>query len=246
MVGFGAALTDSSAWLIENKLDQVQRTQLLQSLFSNGQGEAGMNYLRLPMGASDFTASGFYTYNDLPVNQTDPNQSQFSIAHDEAYIVPILQQIQAINPELRLMSSPWSAPAWMKTNGALSGGELDPQWYGSYAIYLKKFIDAYAAHGLPIDTITLQNEPLFTPGDYPSMGMSAATQAQLIKNNVGPLFAATGIETDVILYDHNWDNTEYADQILGDPLTRQFVAGTAFHGYAGNVSAQSTLHESTP
>jgi glucosylceramidase len=245
MVGFGAALTDSSAWLMQNRMNATQRGALLDELFSSS-GGIGINYLRLPMGASDFTASGFYTYNDLPAGQTDLTQSQFSVAHDEAYIIPLLQQAQAINPDLRLMGTPWSAPAWMKTNGSLFGGALDSQWHGSYAIYLKKFVDAYAAAGLPVDTLSLQNEPLFTPGNYPSMGMSSAQQAELIKNHVGPVFAAAGIDTRILLYDHNWDNTDFANDILNDSTARQFVAGTAFHGYAGDVSAQSDLHNSHP
>jgi glucosylceramidase len=244
MRGFGASLTDSSAWLIDQRLNATQRSALVESLFSTAQG-AGMNYLRLPMGASDFTASGFYTYNDLAPGQTDINQSQFSIAHDQAYIVPLLQQIKSVNPELQLMASPWSAPAWMKTNDSLFGGQLNSQYRNSYALYFRKFLQAYAAEGLPIDAITLQNEPLFEPNDYPSMGMTAADQAALVRA-VGPALNNVGLETDIVLYDHNWDNIDFADQVLNDPIARQFVAGTAFHGYAGDVTAQSTLHDAHP
>ena len=143
------------------------------------------------------------------------------------------------------MASPWSAPAWMKTNQSLFGGELQFQWYGSYAIYFKKFIEAYRAAGLPIDAVTLQNEPLFT-SNYPTMRMSAGQQADLISNYFGPLFASSSISTEILLYDHNWDNTQFADFILDDSATRQFVAGTAFHGYAGDVGAQSVLHNAHP
>ena len=245
MAGFGTALTDSSAWLLQNRLNTGQRNALMNLLFSPSSG-IGMSYLRVPMGASDFTASGFYTYNDLPAGQTDLTQSQFSVAHDEAYIIPLLQQARSLNPELRLMGTPWSAPAWMKTNGSLFGGSLDSQWHGSYASYLQKFVESYAAAGLPIDTLSLQNEPLFTPSNYPSMGMTAGQQADIIKHHLGPLFAAAGIETRLLLYDHNWDNIDFANTILNDPAARQFVAGTAFHAYAGNVSAQSTLHNLHP
>ncbi|MEM8681227.1 MAG: glycoside hydrolase family 30 beta sandwich domain-containing protein, partial [Planctomycetota bacterium] len=113
-------------------------------------------------------------------------------------------------------------------------------------VYLKKFIDAYTAAGLPIDALSLQNEPLFNPGNYPSMLMSASQQLDLIKNHVGPVFEVSDIDTKLLLYDHNWDNIAYADQILDDPVARDFVAGTAFHGYAGNVSAQGELHQSHP
>jgi len=243
--GFGASLTDSSAWLIENEMSSSQRNDLMNLLFDPTNG-VGMNYLRLPMGASEFTASGFYTYNDLPGGQTDMTQSQFSIAYDQQYIIPQLQQALAINPDLKLMGSPWSAPAWMKTNSSLIGGQLQSQYYGSYATYFQKYIEAYAAEGLVIDAITLQNEPLATPVNYPGMSMSSTQQIDLIKNYVGPTFAAANIDTKIILYDHNWDDTSYAIDALNDPLVRQYVAGTAFHGYAGDVSAQTTVRDAYP
>ncbi|TFH49750.1 MAG: glycoside hydrolase, partial [Lysobacterales bacterium] len=243
--GFGASLTDSSAWLIQNRLSGVQRDKLMKLLFAPDTG-AGMNYLRLPMGASDFTASGVYTYNDLPSGQTDATQSQFSIAHDQQYSIPQLLQTKSLNPNLKLMGSPWSAPAWMKTNSSLYGGELDSQWRGSYAVYLKKFIDAYAAEGLPVDAISIQNEPQNVNLSYPTMAMSAAQQTDIIKNHLGPLFAAAGIDTKILIYDHNWDDPGYAIDILNDPQAKPFVAGTAFHAYAGDVSAQTTVHDAHP
>jgi hypothetical protein len=134
----------------------------------------------------------------------------------------------------------------MKTSNSLIGGQLRSQYYGSYAIYFKKFIEAYAAEGLTIDAITLQNEPLFTPGNYPGMSMSSTQQADLIKNHIGPVFDAANIDTKVFLYDHNWDVTSYAIDALNDPQVKQYVAGTAFHGYAGDVSAQTTVHNAHP
>ena len=233
--GFGASLTDSSAWLIQNKMNQTQRDNLMNLIFSPTSG-IGASYLRIPMGASDFTASGQYTYNDLPSNQTDIPQNNFSIAHDEQYIIPQLQQARALNPELSIVASPWSPPAWMKTNHSLMGGQLDPQYYESYATYFDKFIQAYAAEGVKIDAVTMQNEPHFTPGDYPGMYMSSAQQADLIKNHVGPKFAAEGLDTKIFLWDHNWDEPNFPIDALNDPQLKQYVAGTAFHGYAGDVS----------
>lgn len=243
--GFGASLTDSSAWLIQNKLNGDQRNALMKLVFSPETG-AGMNYLRLPMGASDFTASGVYTYNDLPGLQTDGTQSNFSIAHDQQYIIPELLQAKSLNPNLKLMGSPWSPPAWMKTNKSVYGGELDTQWYGSYAVYFKKFVEAYAAEGLPIDAISIQNEPENVNLSYPTMAMSAAQQADFIKNHLGPLFTAAGIDTKVLIYDHNWDDPGYAVNVLNDAQAKAYVAGTAFHSYAGDVSAQSTVHDAHP
>jgi glucosylceramidase len=244
MSGFGAAMTDSSAWLLQNKLTAAQRDKLMRQLFSPQSG-IGLNYLRVPIGASDFTASNFYTYDDNPAGGTDEFQQQFSVAHDQSYIIPRLQQASQLNPNLQLLASPWSAPAWMKTNNSLQGGSLAAQWEGSYTLYLAKFLEAYQAAGLPFDTITLQNEPLNT-SNYPTMSMSAAQQIDLIKNHVGPIFAAKGLTTKVIAYDHNWDNTAYPLQVLGDAAASQYVAGTAFHAYAGDVSAQTTVHNAYP
>jgi glucosylceramidase len=244
MSGFGAALTDSSAWLLQNKMSAAQRDKLMRQLFSPDAG-IGLSYLRVPMGASDFTASGFYTYNDNPSGGSDGAQTKFSVAHDDAYIVPRLQQALRLNPALKLMASPWSAPAWMKTNNSLIGGSLAAQWEESYARYLVKFVQAYAQRGLPIDTITLQNEPLNT-SNYPTMFMSAAQQARIIADQLGPQFAANGINTKIIAYDHNWDRTDYPLEVLSNTAARPYVAGTAFHAYAGNVSAQTTVHNAFP
>jgi O-glycosyl hydrolase len=244
--GFGAAMTDSSAWLIQNELTAAQRDKLMRQMFSPTSG-IGLNYLRVPWGASDFTASGYYSYNDNPSGGSDEFQNQFSIAHDEAYIIPRLQQALALNPELKLMGSPWSAPGWMKTNGSLVGGgaSLKTQWEASYALYLARIIQAYAEEGLEFDTMSLQNEPLHT-SNYPTMSMSATQQINIIKNNLGPLFAAEGIDTKILAYDHNWDNTAYPIQVLNDPIARQYVAGSAFHAYGGSVSAQTTVHNAHP
>ena len=242
--GFGAAMTDSSAWLMQNELTVPQRDKLMRQLFSPTAG-IGINYLRVPIGASDFTASGFYTYNDNPAGGTDPLQQQFSISHDQAYIIPRLQQARSLNEDLKLMASPWSAPAWMKTNNSLTGGSLAPQWQAAFARYLTKFVQAYEASNLPIRTLTLQNEPLHT-SNYPTMSMSATQQIDLIKNHVGPMFAAENISTKLLAYDHNWDNTAYPISVLNDPVARQYVAGTAFHAYGGSVSAQTTVHNAHP
>ncbi|MBA3484338.1 MAG: glucan endo-1,6-beta-glucosidase [Pirellulales bacterium] len=244
MSGFGAAMTDSSAWLMQNEMSATQRDKLMRQLFSPESG-IGLNYLRVPMGASDFTASGFYSYNDSPLGGTDNQQEQFSVAHDDAYIVPRLQQARQLNPALRLMASPWSAPAWMKTNNSLLGGSLAPQWEASFARYLSKFVQAYTERGLPIDAVTVQNEPQHT-SNYPTMSMSAAQQARLIGSHVGPQFAADGVTSKIVAYDHNWDNTAYPLAVLADPLANQYIAGTAFHAYAGNVSAQTIVHDAYP
>ena len=160
--GLGAAMTDSSAWLIYDQISPVARLALMQDLF----GSAGirLGFLRVPMGASDFTVSAQpYSYDDLPPGQSDPSLANFSIAHDLSYIIPALRQALAVNPGLELLANPWSPPAWMKANGSLDNpggaGTLLPTAYGPLAGYFVKFLEAYAGYGVPIAAITPQNEP---------------------------------------------------------------------------------------
>ena len=240
MEGFGASLTDASAWLIQNRLSPTQRAALLAQLFSPEAG-IGISYLRMPMGASDFSLTA-YTYDDRPAGQTDPNLAYFSIAHDEEYIIPILQQARALNPQLQLMGSPWSPPAWMKTSQSLNGGFLAPQWHAAYAQYFVRYIQAYTAAGLPIQAVTPQNEPLNNTTGVPSAGMTASQQGSFIGHYLGPALAAAGLDTQIVCYDHNWDQWNYPLTVLSDPAAYAYTAGSAFHAYAGDVSAQALVH----
>ena len=240
--GFGAALTGSSAYLINN-LSTSQKNSLLSNLFDPENG-AGMSYLRLTIGASDFSLEDF-TYNDMPQGQEDPNLDNFSIASDEVHIIPVANDILAINPEVKFMGSPWSAPAWMKDNESLYGGKLEEQWYSTYANYFVKYIQAFENHGISIDAITPQNEPLHTAG-YPTMRMEAQEQANFIKNALGPAFAEENISTKIIAYDHNFDEANYPMTVLDDADANPYVSGSAFHAYAGEVSAMSQVHNAYP
>ncbi|NTV84549.1 MAG: glucan endo-1,6-beta-glucosidase, partial [Bacteroidales bacterium] len=242
--GFGAALTGSSAYLLNRILDEQKRAEALKDLFDPVDG-IGISYLRLTMGASDFSLSDF-TYDDLPVGQTDFNLEQFSLAQDLDDVVPVLKEIMLINPELKLMGSPWSPPAWMKTNGNLKGGKLKEECYGVYADYFVRYIQEMAGQGIVIDAITPQNEPLYFTASYPCMEMQPAEQADFIKNHLGPKFSSAGINTKIIIYDHNWDNTNYAISILDDPGASAYITGSAFHAYAGQVMAMSTVHNAHP
>lgn len=244
MDGFGAAMTESSAWLIANKLSVEQRNELMNRLFDHEQG-IGISYLRLPMGATDFSLS-HYTYDDMPEGQTDPELRGFSIDHDKAYIIPTLRKAKEINPALKIMGSPWSAPAWMKTSGSLLKGNLNADAYPAYADYFAKFVQAYAAEGLPIDAVTPQNEPQFEPDGYPGMRMEAAEQANFIKTYLGPAFVKANIRTKIVVWDHNWDDPYYPIQILSDPEASKYIAGSAFHGYAGEVANQQKVHDAFP
>lgn len=240
--GFGAALTGSSAYVI-NQLSGSQKTALLQELFDAEDG-IGISYLRLTIGASDFSLSDF-TYDDMPSGQADTNLDNFSIAQDQVNIIPVLQHILTYNSGIKILGSPWSAPAWMKTNQSLYGGKLQTQYYQVYANYFKKYIEAYAGSGITIDAITPQNEPLHESG-YPTMKMEAAEQANFIKTALGPTFANNGITTKIIAYDHNFDVPAYPLAVLADADANQYVTGSAFHAYAGDVSAMSQVHNAYP
>ncbi|SDD01757.1 glycoside hydrolase family 30 protein [Niabella drilacis] len=241
--GFGYTLTGGSAMLI-NRLDASGRTALLRELFGNGENSIGVSYLRISVGASDLDPAVF-SYNDLPAGQTDPEQEKFSIAPDKANLVPVLKEILVINPKIKILASPWSPPAWMKDNGATRGGSLKPEYYASYARYLIKYIRAMKAEGITIDALTPQNEPLH-PGNNPSLLMLAAQQRDFIKNQLGPAFKAAGIHTKIVVYDHNLDRPDYPITILDDPGAKQYIDGSAFHLYAGNVSAMSQVHDAHP
>lgn len=241
--GFGYTLTGGSAYLL-NKMVATERAALLQSFFGNGDNDIAVSYLRLSIGASDLDAEVF-SYDDLPAGQTDPDLSEFSIAKDEANLIPVLKEILAINPDISLMGSPWSPPAWMKTNGSSKGGNLKPEFYSAYAQYFVKYIQAYQAHGIQIDAVTPQNEP-HHPGNNPSMQMLSSQQADFIKNHLGPAFQAAGITTKIIVWDHNCDEPNYPIEVLNDPAAKAFVHGSAFHLYAGDIGALSTVYNAHP
>lgn len=243
--GAGAAMTDSSAWLIMNKLDPSARQELMRNLFTREGSGIGLSYLRLPMGASDFALQD-YTYDDLPAGQIDPSLERFSIDYDKAHIIPALKMAVELNPQIGLMGSPWSPPAWMKKNGRLHGSSLLPEYYQAFADYHVKFIQSYAEEGLRITAITPQNEPMFATDDYPSMYMSARDQQTFIRDYLGPALRAAGLNVKLLIFDHNWDMVEYPLTVLSDPEAAAFVGGVAFHCYGGDVSAQSLVHNQYP
>jgi glucosylceramidase len=241
--GFGASLTDSSAWLMAKKLKPEAREQVLQKLFNPKTG-IGLSVLRQPMGASDFALKS-YTYDDLPAGQMDAKLEKFSINHDKLYIIPILKRILEINPNLKIMGTPWSPPAWMKTTNSLIKGRLKPGGYDWLALYFLKYIQAYKGMGVPIYAVTLQNEPNFEPEKYPGMSMSALDQIEVVKR-LGPMLQAAKLETKILVWDHNWDKPEFPITVLNDATAREFVAGSAFHCYGGNVSAQAAVQAAHP
>lgn len=244
MDGFGASLTDSSAWLLYNKLDAAQRRDLMEKLFDPASG-IGLNFLRQPMGASDFALND-YSYDDLPAGESDPELQRFSIAHDQAYIIPVLKEALAVNPHLKIIATPWSAPGWMKTSGELIGGRLKPEAYPAFAKYFVKFVQAYEAAGIPIFAITMQNEPLYIPNDYPGMGMNGHEQAAFLRDHLGPAFRAAHLKTKVMIFDHNWNLIEFPITLLSDAKAAGFADGIATHCYGGTPAAQEELHSRFP
>lgn len=261
-LGCGASLTESSASLLA-RLPEAEREEALQRLFSPRTG-IGLSVLRQPIGSSAFVAgTRYYTYDDVPSGQTDFELAHFSIEHDEAEILPLLRRARAINGELKVIGTPWSAPAWMKTSGSLVGGELidAPRYYEAYARYLVAFVEAYAAAGVPIHALTPQNEPQNRNPDVPGMHLGVYQASRLIQA-LGRRLGSRGLDhVDIIGYDHNWamhpddlaavppgEPTEqgYPEALLADPETARWMAGTAFHCYFGDPEAQSALRDRFP
>ncbi|HJV19220.1 MAG TPA: glycoside hydrolase family 30 beta sandwich domain-containing protein [Sediminibacterium sp.] len=241
--GFGYTLTGGSATLI-NQMAASAKTTLLNELFGNDESSIGVSYLRISVGASDLN-SRVFSYNDLPAGQTDPELNRFSLAEDTLDLIPVLKQILAINPQIRIMGSPWSPPVWMKDNQNSMGGSLLPAYYSVYAKYLVKYIQEMKAKGIPVDALTIQNEPQHG-GNNPSMVMSALQQADFIKNHLGPQFRAAGITTKIVIWDHNCDHPEYPITVLNDPQAKQYIDGSAFHLYNGDISALSQVKNAHP
>lgn len=243
MDGFGYTLTGGSAMHLMN-MSSTKRSQLLYELFNDEDDNIGISYLRISIGASDLDENPF-SYNDLPAGQTDEEMTQFSLVQDQKYLIPALKEILAINPNIKLLGSPWSPPCWMKTNGETKGGELKKEYYQAYAKYFVKYVQKMSDEGIIIDAITVQNEPLH-PGNNPSLYMPAADQAEFIKTALGPAFETADISTKIIIYDHNADHTDYPISILDDAEARKYIDGSAFHLYGGDINNLIKVHNAHP
>ena len=245
--GFGAALTDSSAWLIHNRLGAVTRARLMDNLF--GAGGLRLQFLRLPIGASDFTAHGRpYTYDDLPPGQSDPLLRHFSIAHDRAYIIPMVRQALLIDPGIEIMATPWSPPPWMKANHAFDNtaalGTLLPWDYAPLAGYFVKFLEAYAAAGVRVTAVTPQNEPQ-GQSLFPGMNMPWWTQATWITRYLEPALRAARLRTEIYAADVGWSAAGYQDALVRSAARRD-IAGVAWHCYGGSPAAMGHLRRMAP
>jgi len=244
MVGFGAAMTDSSAWLLQNKLNVLQRRALLHELYGPPPN-LNLNMMRLIIGASDFSLKP-YTLDDVPFGQVDPQLLHFNVTSNLQDVIPAVREVLSINPELRIIASPWSAPAWMKTSENLIGGELLEQYESTYADYLVKYLDTYRGYGIRIFALTLQNEPGFIPITYPGMDMPAATRARFVAQYLGPKLASRKPKTRILEWDHNWSQPEQPLSVLADPDAARYIDGVAWHCYEGSPYVQGRIHRAYP
>ena len=244
MHGFGAAMTDASAELF-SKLPEEKRRAIMAELFGRKNDSLGLSFTRLTVGASDFSRT-HYSYDDTPGNIPDPELRHFSIEPARQYVLPRVREALAINPDLKVMISPWSAPAWMKTTKNLIQGQLEPRYYPAFANYLARTVEAFGREGVRVSMLSIQNEPDFEPDSYPGMRVNSPDRAIIIGRFVGPTFRARNLRTQILDYDHNWDNPEMPWVVLSDPRARKYVSGVAWHCYEGDVPAQSQVHDAFP
>ncbi len=241
--GFGFALTGGSAYLLAG-LAAADRADLLQELFGSTDESVGLSCLRVSIGASDLGRSDF-TYWDLPPGTLDPDLALFNLTVCDPEVVAVLQQILLINPTVKIIASPWSAPPWMKTNGSFIAGSLKPDYYSAYARYFVKYVAEMRGHGIHVSAVTPQNEPL-NPRNEPSMVMTAAEQADFIKGYLGPELRKGAPGTEILCWDHNCDVPEYPLAVLGDAEARAYIGGVAWHLYNGKPEVMSAVRAQYP
>ena len=242
--GFGYTLSQGSAKHLLAMSDSA-RNSILQELFGSKGNSIGVSYLRISVAASDLNDFPF-SYNDLQDSlATDPELENFSLSYDTLDVLPVLKEILQIHPDLQIMASPWSPPAWMKDNKDTRGGSLLEEFEPAYAQYLVKYIQAMAQEGITIHALTIQNEPLH-PGNNPSLLMLPEQQARFIGQHLGPAFQEAGIQTKIVVYDHNADRPDYPITVLGDSVANPYIDGSAFHLYGGKIEALSDVHQAFP
>jgi glucosylceramidase len=261
MQGFGAAMTDSSAWLVWEKLSAHARAALMRALFAPGPAGIGISYMRVPIGASDFTRGGTpYSYDDLPSGEIDPSLAHFSIAHDRSYILPALRAMRSLDPRVTVLASPWSPPPWMKVNDRFDNpgprrGTLRRGDYAPLASYFVQFLRAYAGAGVPVQAITPQNEPEQL-SSYPGMDLTEPQEARFIAVDLAPALHTAALHPAILGYDYEWScttnttarpcDTRYPAELASDPSVQDDLAGIAWHCYAGDAAEMSSLHALSP
>jgi glucosylceramidase len=241
--GFGQALTGGSAQLMM-KMSPAARTALVKELFGSGPNDINTSYLRVTVGASDMN-DHVYTYDDMPAGETDPELKHFSLAPDQTDVIPVLHEILAVNPKIKILASPWTAPSWMKDNNDAKGGHLKKEFYGAYATYWVKYLQEMQAAGITIDALTPQNEPE-NPKNTPSMVVTSEEEADFIGSYLGPALARAGLKTKIISFDHNCDNPNYAIDLLKNAAAAKYTDGSGYHLYRGEITAMTTTHDAFP
>jgi glucosylceramidase len=250
--GFGVAMTDTAAWVLDRKLPARRRDQAMRLLFSRRHG-IGLSFLRVPIGGSDYVVHSPYTYDDMPPGQTDPRLAHFSLDHDRPYIIPMIRRVLALNRAITIMANPWTPPAWMKTDDKLvttTGplGQLKPQDYGVYARYLVRFLKGYRAAGIPVKFLGVQNEPL-TPllfvARIPESYLSPQDEGRLIHSYVAPALRRAGLRQEILAYDDGYErDMAYVPAVMA--VARHDVGGVAYHCYLSDPSAASIEHAHYP
>jgi glucosylceramidase len=244
MVGFGAAITEASAWVLNHRMTPEQRNKVLRELFTRQDGGLGFEFTRLTIGASDFSRE-HYSLDDMPPGGSDMALEHFSIAREEADVLPVTREALALNPQLKVMASPWSAPGWMKSGDSLIQGTLRDDRQEVFARYLVRYAEEVKRLGVPLFALTVQNEPHFEPGDYPGMRLRPRQRAEVIKK-LGPMLQAKGLPVQILDWDHNWDEAYSPLSTLSDEGARRWISGVAWHCYGGDPSVQSMVSRQYP
>jgi glucosylceramidase len=240
ILGFGAAFTDAACYTF-NQIEEAPREKLFRELFDPK--EMGLNVCRTCIGASDYSAKA-YSFDD---GDADAELKRFSIAHDRDYILPMLRLARKVNPDLFLLSSPWSPPGWMKSNNSMLGGNMQRKYMASYAHYFLKFLRAYEAEGVPVQAVTVQNE-VDTDQDsrMPACSWPQEYEADFVRLFLGPLLEKEGMKTKIWLIDHNYNLWGRALDELELPDIRKYASGIAWHGYVGEPEAMTKVHDAYP
>lgn len=259
ILGLGSSLEHSTCSNLF-RLPLSERERVIERLVSPTSG-IGMNLLRICIGTSDFAGEPWYSYDDLPPGETDPELKRFSVERDRIYVLPMLKIARQKNSDLLFFASPWSPPGWMKTSGTMIGGELLPKWYPGYAEYFVRFIQAYQAEGIPIYAVTVQNEPGVDRAKekdpkwfYPSCHWTGQQERDFIRDHLGPALRRHGLNTKIWCYDHNYNVEPKGDSaglnhprtILRDAAAAKFVDGVGFHHYEGKPDGMSRFHAEFP
>lgn len=240
MLGFGAAFTDAACYTF-NRLDAPVREQLFHELFHPA--GMGLNVCRTCIGSSDYSTEVF-SYDE---GEPDPEMKRFSIAHDQAYVLPMMREARQQNPDLFLFSSPWSPPGWMKAGGSMLGGSMREHYFAPYALYFVKFLQAYAAEGVPVQAVTVQNEvDTDQDGRMPACSWPQEYEMGFVKEHLGPELQKAGLATKIWILDHNYNLWGRAVAELDDPEVRKYCNAVAFHGYVGTPDQMSKFHEAYP